>query len=521
MSQQVCNVSIDAVQGSLMTHIMPPHNIRFIISPQLGFQYLRLAALCIFVCGLGAKGVCQMGLVPPVDVSESVKQLETDGKFAEAAAAIRAELKTLEAGSPAAIRLQFELDRLDRVKLDHKLTEDDVLNQIRADIPDVTVADLERWVKEGVLEQRVIEGEQRYFNRAVANLFRMSAEARSRRKEVPASPGRDTTKELHDHMELVAKAGAVSETGYVLPQRYNVNMTITVPADTVPSTATLRCWMTLPRECALNRDIEILESAPGILKIAAPDASQRSIYFEQKPKPGQPTVFYVEYQYTGSAFWKKIDPASIKPYDTNSELYKTYTAERPPHLVASPAMKQLAAEIVGDEKNPYLKAQKIFTWMDKNIRYTSALEYSTIMNISEYCAENARGDCGIQALLFINLCRIAGVPARWESGWYGQPGRNNMHDWAQFYVEPHGWLWADPSRGFLPASAPEHLRMFYFGNVDGFRLCANGDYSAVFDPPKKHFRSETVDFQRGEVEWEGGNLYFNQWQYKMDITPVD
>ena len=34
---------------------------------------------------------------------------------------------------------------------------------------------------------------------------------------------------------------------------------------------------------------------------------------------------------------------------------------------------------------------------------------------------------------------------------------------------------------------------------------------------KKYPRSETVDFQRGDVEWEGGNLYFPQWSYHMDI----
>ena len=79
-------------------------------------------------------------------------------------------------------------------------------------------------------------------------------------------------------------------------------------------------------------------------------------------------------------------------------------------------------------------------------------------------------------------------------------------------------LWADPSKGFLPPGADEELRYFYFGNVDSYRLVANQDYSAVFDPPKTHFRSEPIDFQRGEVEWKGGNLYFNEWKYKMNIT---
>ncbi len=37
-------------------------------------------------------------------------------------------------------------------------------------------------------------------------------------------------------------------------------------------------------------------------------------------------------------------------------------------------------------------------------------------------------------------------------------------------------------------------------------------------PAKTYPRSETVDFQRGEVEWEGGNVYFPQWSYDMEIT---
>jgi hypothetical protein len=31
-------------------------------------------------------------------------------------------------------------------------------------------------------------------------------------------------------------------------------------------------------------------------------------------------------------------------------------------------------------------------------------------------------------------------------------------------------------------------------------------------------RSEPVDFQRGEVEWRGGNLYFDKWDYHMEVS---
>ena len=134
---------------------------------------------------------------------------------------------------------------------------------------------------------------------------------------------------------------------------------------------------------------------------------------------------------------------------------------------------------------------------------------------SQYCFDNMRGDCGIQGLLFTALCRIAGVPARWQSGWI----LSNMHDWAQFYVEPYGWLWADPSMCIMDED-PE-IRWFLFGNIDNTRLSANNDDGMEFDPPKWHFRSEPVDFQRGEVEWRGGNLYFGQWSYSMKRETIE
>jgi hypothetical protein len=34
---------------------------------------------------------------------------------------------------------------------------------------------------------------------------------------------------------------------------------------------------------------------------------------------------------------------------------------------------------------------------------------------------------------------------------------------------------------------------------------------------QKSIESETVDFQRGEVEWKGGNLYFDRWNYDMEV----
>ena len=48
-------------------------------------------------------------------------------------------------------------------------------------------------------------------------------------------------------------------------------------------------------------------------------------------------------------------------------------------------------------------------------------------------------------------------------------------------------------------------------------MIVNSDFGQALIPAKKYPRSETVDFQRGEVEWDGGNLYFDNWSYDMEI----
>ena len=116
--------------------------------------------------------------------------------------------------------------------------------------------------------------------------------------------------------------------------------------------------------------------------------------------------------------------------------------------------------------------------------------------------------CLLVPLLFILLCRIAGIPARWESGFAVAPGDAGCHDWARFYVAPKGWMYADCSYGASMARrGDEVLRRHYFGSLDTGRMVANSAFEAPFDPPMLGFRSDPYDNQSGEMEADGVGLY--------------
>ncbi|MEQ8209893.1 MAG: hypothetical protein RH917_08670 [Lacipirellulaceae bacterium] len=47
-------------------------------------------------------------------------------------------------------------------------------------------------------------------------------------------------------------------------------------------------------------------------------------------------------------------------------------------------------------------------------------------------------------------------------------------------------------------------------------MIVNLDYARELAPPKTSFRSEPNDFQRGEIEIDGRNLYFDEWTYQFE-----
>jgi transglutaminase-like putative cysteine protease len=122
----------------------------------------------------------------------------------------------------------------------------------------------------------------------------------------------------------------------------------------------------------------------------------------------------------------------------------------------------------------------------------------------------------MQTFLFMSMLRYKGIPVRWQSGWMVPESGKNLHDWCEIYYEGTGWVPADISYD-LQITDNEVLKYFYMTGIDSYRMILNDGIAGPLHPSKKFFRSEPYDFQRGEVEWSGGNLYFNKWDYNMKI----
>lgn len=450
---------------------------------------------------------------------EGIDREITQGNFARAQRLINENLASQGLAPTSVNELSLQATLLDRIKLDFSKSESEVRQQLGPYYPDLSDEQMRRWETTNELEMRVIEGEKRYFRNAAWNLFRVNPEARARKAKVDGPAKDDLRAYLKGYLPPAMEALRKGDTKLGNSKKIEYTYSIEVKADAVPAGEMVRAWLPFPRSDRQRLHSVALEEVNGDNPIISPDAYEhKSVYLEKAAVAGVPTVFKIRVSYTACDEWNDIKGAAMEPYDRESDLYKEYTAERDKHIRFTPAIKELSSEIVQDEADPVEKAWRLFKWIGEHIPWSSALEYSTMSNIPEYCLTNRRGDCGMKGLLFITLCRYNGIPAKWQSGWMLYPGKVNLHDWTEVYFEGLGWVPVDPDFNLQDISEDAEARRFFFGGADAYRLIVNDDFGGRFFPAKIHHRSETVDFQRGEVEWRGGNLYFDQWRYKMQVS---
>jgi hypothetical protein len=459
-------------------------------------------------------GIAGMSLANNPAISKAT-YLFSRGEFAE----LRAFSDSLQkSASPNSIYCR-QVDSLceiaSRIQLDFNLSEPKAEALIRTKIGNFTLEDKNRWEQNDWLEYKIIDHQKRYFSRAVSNLklrFNQHNDSLNHRSAPIDSLSAFRLRHTAQVIAQTTHPGALST-----PIRFTLTYSISVKPDAVSAGETVRCWLPFPKENrARQSNVLLLEASKKDYKIAPDSSGHRSIYMEKKAVANKPTEFRIKLSYTGSAQYFDLSKTKIAPYKKKSELYQHYTAQQGRHIVFSEHINALTNKIVGKEKHPEKIVQKIYEWIDAHIIWSGALEYSTMDNIPEYVLQHRRGDCGMQTLLFMTMARYKGIPVKWQSGWMLHPNEVNLHDWCEVYYEGVGWVPLDMSFGLQPSNK-HSVRYFYMSGMDAYRFIVNDEISAPFTPKKDYMRSEPIDFQRGEVEWKGGNLYFDKWTYRMDV----
>ena len=453
-------------------------------------------------------------------VRESRRLLEL-GKFKEAEILLAASPSV-----PVSPVRQEMLELICRTRYEYSLDAAHLLQKIQKSIPDATAEEVEWWAKSSGARFRMIDGEKLYFRREPRNIFLFCKEAEARAIRAGHPPTPESKTRNQDHLKAIVNEAERTGKTEVQPVRFRFTQTITLHTNLakVKAGSIVRAWLPFPQEYRQQKDVKLISAKPEP-KLIAPGGvdgktitggAQRSVYLEQRvADPAKPIEFKEVFEYTFYAYYPQIDEAKVQPLP--ADWNGACLGERLPHIVFTPAIREQVAKIVGTETNAFAKARKIFHWVSDNVPWCAEDEYCLIPSFAIKGFTARQGDCGVQNTVFITMCRTAGIPARWQSGFETKPFDDwGMHDWAEIYLAPWGWLPADASYGVQESKDPR-IADFFLGHQDSYRLIVNLDWGRELFPPKKSFRSEPADFQRGEVEVDGQNLYFDQWDAKSEV----
>ncbi len=415
--------------------------------------------------------------------------------------AIRAIDMRLEKDLPELLRQRLicERERIRRLPTQYPWNREQALAKLREIVPSVTEEQFDQWELEGRIDFIYIHGEKRYFVRCHRSITKHPELIRQAGREVsPVNEWLDT---------MIAE---IREKGS-LTRRITVETSVYVDQeDVVPGEYLVH--LPFPAASAQQSDIRLLEGNPD--GISPEDAPARSAHWRRHLD--QWHEFKLKYSYTSSI--KYADPlhrdAPEHPLYPNAESpCEADLAESGAYIRFTPYLKALAAELSNDAATPAQKAWRFYEFVTTKVDYSFMRDYFQIDDLGQYCAVNLRGDCGLQALLFIILCRIGGIPARWQSGMALEPSYSGSHDWAQFYLDGWGWLFADCSFGGSAYRYGSKIRhQFYFGNLDPMRMVANREFQAPLNPEIGALRVDPYDNQSGEIERIGAALPFTMRQ---------
>ncbi len=462
-------------------------------------------------------------MVYPSSMIEQAKLLEDKGEFTAAVEMLKQGFA--ETSEPeACLEFEREIGRLKMIRRDYRLQRGELLKQLKKRIPDFHDEELDAWEREGRFDTRIIDGIRCYLRPSVSNLiFRYEDIS----KRVPPGSGefhQCLLKEARERSKPLKYPGL----NLIRPYRFHVRMNVTPDPDALPASGRIRCWIPFPRSFPFQEDITLISANPEPVWIGQPESTQRTIYFEDElgKDKNNPPKFEIEYAYTIYSRAAVIDESKVDSQYPQSVA--GYALEEEPHVVFTQEMIDLSREIVDGEDNPARMARKIFKWCVDNLKYSYAPEYGTIPNIGEWVRQRRYGDCGQLTIFFMTLCRIQGIPVRWQSGWMLFPDEINLHDWCEIYLHPYGWLPVDTSFAvganrsrILNDEEKKIVVDSLFASLDHYRMAANAGHGVAHVPPKISWRTDPVDSQRGELEVDGKTIAFDDFDYHLEVISCE
>ena len=281
-------------------------------------------------------------------------------------------------------------------------------------------------------------------------------------------------------------------------------------------------WMPRPALSASQRNVTLVSrsSAPFV------DNYRGASLFQYHDTPSG-TNLAVTFSYETDVYAIETSIRNTAVVRLNRPLPMATAGILPSALIPSEdqAVRTQVRTIIGNERLPYPRAQRIYNWLISNVKVqaapltNNALEAGALQALNEKIADSFS-----VSLLFCALARATEIPAQPVAGvivdrW----GNTTKHYWAEFWLDGFGWVPLDPALGAGASPADFNLRddhaSYYFGNLDNQRIAfSRGEHFLSQMTPRGRitYRDREYSLQNiWEEAAEGIGSYSSFWS---DVT---
>ncbi|MCL2127094.1 MAG: IPT/TIG domain-containing protein [Treponema sp.] len=251
---------------------------------------------------------------------------------------------------------------------------------------------------------------------------------------------------------------------------YTIGYSVNVKTGEAEQPNTLYLWIPRPAVSPAQRNLELLSSS---MEPFVESYRGTCLYKIDNLAANSDVHINLSWKVEVYGVETALKPQSIKQ-EANSPVSAANIQSGPNLPSDDPRIKSLAASILGRERNPYVRAQRIYEWMlDGNIAFENVQAGDVLSALEE-----KKADAYLSVLLYCTLLRAADIPCLPVSGVLVSRDRQTMnHYWAEFWVDSFGWIPADPAMGAGAIPAPfsvnpgtQERADFYFGNIDSQRI---------------------------------------------------
>jgi len=278
---------------------------------------------------------------------------------------------------------------------------------------------------------------------------------------------------------------ATSETN--APLR-NFRFTYLTRIPTLPADAKIsRIWIPLPQSDRYQTVSDLkIETAFAYTKRRDPEYGNEYLYLQvPAAKVTELAEVRVSFEVTRHEHRVVLEahPVTAQSGETSKDLQRFLQPDR--RVPLQGVIAELAAQETRGIRDPVEKARAIYNYVIATMRYDKSGTGWGNGDAIWACTAK-RGNCTDFHSLFIGMMRAAGIPARFEIGFPLPADKHDgtvpgYHCWAQFYVEPYGWIPVDASEAWKHPDKKD----YFFGAHDDNRLQFTIGRDIRLDPPQR------------------------------------